>query len=172
MDNIIIKECNLQDIEQIKYIGKKTFCETFSGENTKEDMEKYLKENFSSEQLEKEIRNENSKFFIVESNGETLAYMKLNFDEAQTEQGHNNTLEVQRIYVLEKCQGKGIGNLLMERSIEISRENDLNYIWLGVWENNIDAIRFYEKLGFEKFDKHIFKLGEDEQVDYLMKLII
>jgi ribosomal protein S18 acetylase RimI-like enzyme len=44
--------------------------------------------------------------------------------------------------------------------------------WLGVWEDNHRAIRFYEKNGFEKFDSHPFILGESKQTDLLMKLRI
>lgn len=172
METFLIKEGSLRDIEKIKYISERTFYETFSDENTKEDMEDYLKENFSYEQLESEIKNDGSRYYIVENNEEVVAYIKLNFEKAQTEPGHDNTLEVQRIYVLQKYKGKHIGKLLMKKTIEIGKGNNLNYIWLGVWENNISAIKFYEKLGFEKFDTHIFKLGEDEQTDHLMKLIL
>lgn len=98
--------------------------------------------------------------------------MKLNFDKAQTEIRHNNTFEVQRIYVFQEYKGKHIGKLLIQKAIEISKGSNLKYIWLGVWENNINAIKFYEKLGFKKFDIHIFKLGDDEQIDNLMKLIL
>jgi len=172
MDNFSIKECSLKDIEKIKYISEKTFYETFSNENTDEDMENYLKENFSYGQVESEIKNNGSRFYIVENNAEVVAYMKLNFDKGQTEAGHDNTLEVQRIYVLQGYKSKHIGKMLMQKAIEIGKNNNLNYIWLGVWEYNINAIKFYEKQGFEKFDKHIFKLGEDEQTDNLMKLIL
>jgi diamine N-acetyltransferase len=172
MNNLSIKECSLKDIEKVKYISEKTFYETFSGENTKEDMENYLKENFSYEKLGSEIKNNGSKFYIVETNEGVVAYMKVNFDKAQTETGHDNTLEVQRIYVLQEYKSKHIGKKLIQKAIEIGKNNSLNYIWLGVWENNINAIKFYEKQGFEKFDTHIFKLGEDEQIDNLMKLML
>lgn len=172
MEKLLIKECSLEDIEKIKNISEKTFYETFSNENTKEDMENYLKENFSYEQIENEVKENGSRFFIVENNEEVVAYMKLNFDKSQTETGHDNTLEVQRIYVLQEYKGKHIGKMLIEKAIEIGRNNNLNYIWLGVWENNINAIKFYEKRGFEKFDTHIFKLGEDEQIDNLMKFTL
>ncbi|MDU6039834.1 MAG: GNAT family N-acetyltransferase [Clostridium butyricum] len=172
MENFLIKECSLEDIEKIKYISEKTFYETFSNENTKEDMENYLKENFSYGQVESEIKNKGSRFYIVQNNEEVVAYMKINFDKAQTETGHDNTLEVQRIYVLQEYKSKSIGKMLMKKAIEIGKNNNLNYIWLGVWEQNINAIKFYEKQGFEKFDTHIFKLGEDEQTDNLMKLIL
>ncbi|MDI9215811.1 GNAT family N-acetyltransferase [Clostridium tertium] len=77
-------------------------------------------------------------------------------------------MEVQRIYVL----GKNIGKILMQKSIEIGRNSGLNYIWLGVWENKISAIKFYERQGFIKFDIHVFKLSDDEQTDNLMKLAL
>lgn len=172
MKNFSIKECDLEDIEKIKCISEKTFYETFANENTREDIENYLKENFSYEKLESEIKNNGSRFYIVENNEEVVAYMKLNFDKAQTETEHDNTLEVQRIYVLQEYKSKHIGKRLIQKAIEIGRNNNLNYIWLGVWENNINAIRFYEIQGFQKFDTHIFKLGEDEQTDNLMKFII
>lgn len=172
MENFLIKECSLGDIEKIKYISEKTFYETFSNENTKEDMENYSKENFSYGQVESQIKNNGSRFYIVQNNEEVVAYMKINFDKAQTEIGHDNTLEVQRIYVLQEYKSKSIGKMLMKKAIEIGKNNNLNYIWLGVWEQNINAIKFYEKQGFEKFDTHIFKLGEDEQTDNLMKLIL
>ena len=109
---------------------------------------------------------------IVKNNENVVAYMKLNFDKAQTEPGHHNTLELQRIYILKEFKGKHIGKQLIQKTIEIGKENNLDYIWLGVWEYNLDAIKFYEKQGFKKFDTHIFKLGDDEQTDYLMKLIL
>lgn len=172
MDNLVVRQCSLKDIEKVKFISEKTFYETFSNENTKEDMDNYLRDHFSFEKLEHEIRNDYSRFYIVEEKEEVVAYMKLNFDKAQTEPGHYNSLEVQRIYVLKEYKGKHIGKLLIQKAIEIGLSNNISYIWLGVWENNINAIKFYEKLGFQKFDTHIFKLGDDEQTDNLMKLTL
>ncbi|WP_195266930.1 GNAT family N-acetyltransferase [Clostridium sp. 1001275B_160808_H3] len=172
MEKFLIKECSLKEVEKIKNISEKTFYETFANENTKEDMENYLKENFSYEKVESEVKNNYSKFYIVENDKGVVAYMKVNFDNAQTEKGHDNTLEVQRIYVLQGYKGKSIGKMLMQKAIEIGKENNLSYIWLGVWENNISAIKFYEKQGFVKFDTHVFKLGDDEQTDNLMKLVL
>lgn len=172
MENYKIKECSLKDIEKLKVISEKTFYETFSDENSEEDMEKYLRENFSYEQIESEIKKEGSLFYIVEDKDEVVAYMKINFDKAQTEEGHLNTLEIQRIYILQEYKGRKIGKRLIEIAKSVAEENELNYVWLGVWENNFNAIKFYEKQGFVKFDTHIFMLGDDEQTDNLMKFTI
>ena len=81
-----------------------------------------------------------------------------------------NSLEIERIYVLESFQGKKIGQILFNKAVEITKNLNLHTIWLGVWEKNISAINFYLKNGFEKFDQHIFRLGDDEQIDYMMRL--
>jgi ribosomal protein S18 acetylase RimI-like enzyme len=171
MDNIVIEECYLKDIKEIKELGEKTFCETYD-ENSKEDMEIYIKKSFSYDQLEKELNNNNSRFYIAKNNKKSVAYMKINFIKKHTNKNLKESLEMQRIYVLQKYKNKHIGKMLIEKAIEIAKENNQSYIWLGVWEKNINAIKFYEKQGLKKYSSHIFQLGQDEQVDNLMKLIL
>src|SRR5690606_2609409 len=79
-------------------------------------------------------------------------------------------LEIERIYVLKDFHGKKVGQLLYDKAIEVAKEKKSDYIWLGVWEENPRAINFYKKNGFVEFDKHIFKLGNDEQLDIMMTL--
>ncbi len=73
---------------------------------------------------------------------------------------------------MQKYKGNHIGKKLVENTIEIAKKNNQNYIWLGVWEKNLNAIKFYEKQGFEKYNTHVFQLGQDKQTDNLMKLIL
>jgi ribosomal protein S18 acetylase RimI-like enzyme len=79
------------------------------------------------------------------------------------------TIELERIYVGKEFHGSGLGFQLIKRSEEFARDNRYSTMWLGVWKRNQKAMRFYEKCGFEIFDEHIFILGKDEQVDWLMK---
>ena len=167
-----IRICTTEDIEKLMEIGEKTFRETFEGENTQEDMENYCRENFNYEKISLEINDKNSRYFVFEEENQVVGYMKVNFFGSQTEDGYENSLELQRIYVLKSYKGKGIGKKFMEAAINLARENNLEYVWLGVWKHNYKAIEFYKKKGFEKFGEHVFVLGKDEQVDYLMKLEI
>jgi diamine N-acetyltransferase len=96
--------------------------------------------------------------------------LKINFKEAQTELKENKTIEIERIYVLKDFYGKNVGQLLYDKAIKIAKQKNVEYVWLGVWEENPRAINFYKKNGFVEFDKHIFKLGNDEQTDIMMKL--
>jgi ribosomal protein S18 acetylase RimI-like enzyme len=81
-------------------------------------------------------------------------------------------LEIERIYVLKDFHGKSVGQVLYNKAIDIAKEKKTKYVWLGVWEENPRAISFYKKNGFVEFDKHIFILGDDEQTDIMMKLIL
>ena len=167
-----IRKINIDDLEALRNLSIQTFKETFEEVNTEEDMQKYLDENLSIEKLKTELENPNSEFYFAENNDEILGYLKLNFKDAQTEKLEENHFEIERIYVLKAFLGQKIGQILFDKAIEIGREKNLEYVWLGVWEENHRAIKFYEKNGFEIFGKHDFVLGEDLQTDLLMKMKI
>ncbi|WEK71177.1 MAG: GNAT family N-acetyltransferase [Candidatus Chryseobacterium colombiense] len=170
MNDIVIKKVNLNDLEQLQEIGRKTFSETFSSSNTEGNMKKYLEEGFSIEKLTNELDNENSRFYFALSETKVIGYLKVNFGASQTELKDKNALEIERIYVLKEFHGKNAGQILYEKAVDVARRIHSDYVWLGVWEENHRAIAFYQKNGFVAFDKHIFKLGEDEQTDIMMKL--
>jgi ribosomal protein S18 acetylase RimI-like enzyme len=170
MSPIIIKKATISDLEIIQEISTQTFIETFADVNTSEDMENYVLENFNTEQVTSEINNRESAFYLATLDNETIGYLKLNFGKAQTETYNEQTLEIHRIYVLKAFLGKKIGQLLLDEAIKIAQQTDVDYIWLGVWEQNHRALQFYTKNGFVEFDKHIFTLGNDIQTDLLLKL--
>lgn len=170
MENLEIRRVMLSDINQLQKICRQTFFETFSDLNTEENMKKYLEEGFSIEKLTSEIQDEYSELYFTVLDNDLIGYLKINFGKSQTEVKDDNSLEIERIYVLQKFHGKKIGQLLYEKAIAIAKQKHMDYVWLGVWEENPRAIRFYQKNGFVEFDKHIFKLGDDEQTDIMMKL--
>ncbi len=169
MNPIAIKKAGIADIATLQKIGTQTFIETFAGVNSPENIADYVAHSFNSTQLKAELNNPDSHFFIAILNQEAIGYLKINFGKAQTELLNENALEVQRIYVLKQYHGKKVGQLFMDEVIKIVQQKSVEYIWLGVWEENHKAIAFYAKNGFVVFDQHVFKLGEDIQTDLLMK---
>jgi ribosomal protein S18 acetylase RimI-like enzyme len=170
MININILAVNGNDINQLQEISMQTFYESFSSVNTEENMTQYLAEAYSLEKLTNELNNPNSSFYFAVVNDKIIGYLKINFGDSQTELNQDNALEIERIYVLKEYHGKNIGQLLFEKSMELAIHKKADYVWLGVWEANPRAINFYKKNGFVEFDKHIFKLGDDEQTDIMMKI--
>lgn len=169
MEELEIRKIHPGEIIELQEISKQTFSETFSYENTEENMLKYLDESFSLEKLNSEFNNENTEFYFATLFGKVIGYMKLNFGLSQTEIKEDKTLEIERIYTLKEFHGKQVGQMLLDTAMQVANRLGAEFIWLGVWEKNHRAISFYRKNGFVEFDKHIFKLGDDEQIDIMMK---
>lgn len=170
MSNIEIRKVTTNDLDQLQKIGRQTFYETFASGNTEDNMNKYLEEGFSVDKLATELSDNNADFYFVTLDNNVIGYLKINFGQSQTELQDEKAVEIERIYVLKEFHGKKVGQLLLNKAIEIARQKNADYVWLGVWEKNPRAINFYKKNGFVEFDKHIFKLGNDEQTDIMMKL--
>jgi len=170
MENIALFKATIADLASLQKISRETFFETFAEHNTADNMAKYLDQEFTEHKLSAELNNHNSAFYFAEHEGNIIGYLKVNFGNAQTELKEDNALEIERIYVSKQFLGKGVGQVLYDKAIEIANNKNADYVWLGVWEENHRAINFYKKNGFTQFNKHLFMLGEDEQTDIMMKL--
>lgn len=172
MSSIIINKAGIQDLETIQNIGRQTFSETFSESNSEEAMKTYLEESFSTEKVSLELNNSHSHFFIAWEEDIPVGYLKLNSGEAQTELKDDTSLEIERIYVKKSHHGQKVGQLLYDQAMETARNLNKSYLWLGVWEENLRALQFYRKNGFEEFGSHTFRLGDEDQTDLMMKKIL
>ena len=165
---INIKKCNLEDLEILQEISIETFNDTFKDQNSPENMKAYLERAFNLKQLEKELSNISSQFFFVYFNDEVAGYLKVNTNDAQSEEMGDESLEIERIYIRNKFQKHGLGKYLLNKAMEIAMERNKKKIWLGVWEKNENAIAFYKKMGFVQTGAHSFYMGDEEQIDFIM----
>ncbi|MFJ7977263.1 GNAT family N-acetyltransferase [Peribacillus sp. NPDC096379] len=165
---INIKMCTLEDSRKLQEISHETYNETFKHQNSPENMNTYLERAFNLKQLEKELSNISSQFYFVYFNNEVAGYLKVNTNDAQSEEMGDESLEVERIYIKDKFQKHGLGKYLLNKAIEISMERNKKKIWLGVWEKNENAIAFYKKTGFVQTGAHSFYMGDEEQTDLIM----
>jgi ribosomal protein S18 acetylase RimI-like enzyme len=170
METISIVPVSVNDVEKLQAISRVTFLQTFAAHNNEADMDTYLNSSFSIDKLRNQINNTKSEFYFAQDGEMIVGYLKINTGDAQTEQKCINAFEIERIYVDSAYLGKKIGQLLFNKAIDLATEKKAAYVWLGVWEENHRALAFYKKNGFVPFDKHIFKLGNDEQTDIMMKL--
>ena len=166
---IQIVEVVLADLFRLQEISKRTFYDSFAALNTAENMKIHLDNHFTQEKLTAEILNRDSSFFFAVYERNPVGYLKINQGSAQTVLPNDQAIEIERIYVDQSFKGSGIGKKFISKAEELANASRAKYIWLGVWEHNEPAIRFYEKNGFVKFGHHIFKLGDDEQTDLLLK---
>ncbi len=167
---IQIRLVSVKEVAELKALARTAFAQTFTDHNQPENVEKYLDESFTIEKLTEELNNKNSQFFFALVDNIPVGFLKVNIGDAQTELKDGDGMELQRIYVLQDYHGKSVGQALFEKAKSLAIEGGYPYLWLGVWEENHRALNFYRKNGFVPFDKHIFKMGDEEQTDWMMKL--
>ena len=169
MTDFWIRPCTGEDLAVLRDFSRRTYFETFSKQNTPENMAAYLDDAFETEKLRRELEDANSAFYFL-YRGETLAgYLKLNEAPAQTDLHDPDSLEIERIYVGKEFQGMGLGRRLMEHAISTAVQRGKAFAWLGVWEKNTKALAFYRKNGFYPIGTQTFVMGDDPQTDYLMR---
>ena len=171
---INIRRINIDDVAVLSILARKTFYDTFTGTCTVADMQLFLNQYYSEIQLGKELLDEEMFFFFAEDDGVPVAYLQFKEDyKSLPEMKKWKALELKRIYLLNELQGKGIAQKLMDFFLNFAAENKYEVVWLGVWEHNIRAQKFYEKYGFaDSGYTHDFPIGNTPQTDkWLWKFI-
>ena len=171
MKDIFVRIATNKDAALIADLSRDTFYNAFAPFNTKEDMDKFMDEVFTREKLMAELNQPGNIFLLAYTGDNVAGYVRLrDRNIPEDSPGTDNTIEIARIYTVTSEIARGIGTALMQECISIAKEKQRDYIWLGVWEKNDKAIRFYERFGFKKFGEHEFVLGNDRQTDWLMRL--
>lgn len=170
--DIRIDLCTEKELPQLRHLAMLTFKATYSAQNTEEVMTEYLQRAFNEKQLRQELKHPESEFYVLKSGTDWLGYIKLNEGSAQTEAREDNALEIERIYVHPQYQRRGLGKRLLQEALSVARRKGKACAWLGVWEHNPKAIQFYEAQGFVKSGTHVFRIGGEDQTDWVMEKAI
>jgi len=163
-----IRRATPEDAELLAELGARTFADTFASDNTPEDMSAYLAENFNPAQQASELADPSAIFLIAELDGAAAGYAHLQSGACPSCVGASNPMELARLYVHRVWLGRGVGEALMRACIEEAERAGREVLWLGVWERNERAKRFYGKWGFQRVGEQAFQLGSDLQTDWVM----
>ena len=125
MDNIIIEKMTLTDLRIIKDILESEFDDFWTYNVLKE-----------------EIENQTSKYIVAKSNDKIIGFagIKIILNEA----------DIMNIVVKKSFRNNGIGSLLLNNLILLSKKLNLVSISLEVDEKNLAAINLYKKFDFQK----------------------
>lgn len=166
--NLNIRRANETDAGLLSVLGTATFYEAYFEQDDSSYLSAYCVEAFNLAQMKNELADRNSTFFIAEWQGKAAGYAKLREgsegDGVETE----NSIELQRIYILEKMKGRNIGLGLMQRCFAEALQKGFALLWLGVWRYNLPAQKFYAKLGFEKVGELPFEYGDGFEINFVL----
>lgn len=173
MDSLAIRRAAPADAPRLSAFAARTFVDTFGADNTPEDMALYLAETFTPERQRAEVADPGGVVLLAEMLGaggvrELAGYAHLVAGPAPAAVAGPAPVELSRFYVAAPWHGRGVAAALMGAVLGAARARGARTLWLGVWERNARAARFYEKCGFRRVGAHAFVLGRDVQTDWLM----
>ncbi len=171
MSPINIRQAGPEDAKLLTDLAYTTFWDAFAHhpKNAPDDLNHYMRQAFSLEQITVELADEKNIFLLAQIEGELAGYAKLIADTIEPGITAERPVELSRLYSQQKFLGKGVGQTLMDSCFAWAKTDNRDVMWLGVWEFNPRAQRFYEKNGFRVVGKHTFQLGSDPQTDLLMQ---
>lgn len=164
-----IRRATEDDATLIANLSARTFRDSFGFYNDPEDMQRYITLNFSLDKIETELGDPTSTFLLAHKDGEPIGYAMLRDSKKPDYVKGTKPIELVRIYVTQNHIGKGYGSALMKSCIEEAKLAGYKTIWLGVWEENHRATRFYKKWDFIKVGFHDFILGSNVQNDLILE---
>ena len=170
--DITFRLATAADAVRLSAFAEGLYRATFSASNSLEDMNIYCASAFGPDVQRRELMEPAISTLIAENINELLAYAQLYdvaFDDCVA---GARPLELRRFYVAARYQGTALARELMSRVIQLALDTGHDVLWLGVWERNARAIRFYEKCGFRAVGDHVFLMGNDRQRDLVMSLHI
>ena len=158
----------MEDAAMLSDISKRTFFDTFTGTCTDADMQSFLDAYFNLEQVKTELANEQDMYFLAESEGKLIGYLRFMEDyNSFPFMKQWKALELKRIYVDKQYHGQGVAQILMDLVLKYAADHTYEVVWLGVWEHNKKAQKFYEKYGFvNSGHTHDFPIGNTPQTDW------
>jgi len=169
MSEETIRRATERDAALLAELGARTFRDAFGEQNTPENMAAYLAKTFGPELQQAELDDPRNMFLIVESDGITVGYAQLRTGKPPACVSDPKAIELVRLYVSAAIQSKGVGGKLMDACLTEARLAGYQTIWLGVWQQNTRAQAFYKRWNFSIVGEHIFQLGDDRQLDWVME---
>ena len=171
MTRISLRQATTDDAKLLTDLAYTTFWDASAHhpKNAPDDLNYYMRQAFNVEQISAELADAKNIFIIAEIEGEAAGYAKIIIDNIEPGITAERPVELARLYSHQKHLGQGVGQTLMDACFERGRTEERDVMWLGVWEYNPRAQRFYEKNGFRIVGSHVFQLGKDSQTDLLMQ---
>lgn len=169
MPNINVRVIDASHAQVLSDLGRRLFADTFAADNKPANIEAFLNDAYTLNHQQRELNDASMHTFMAFDKDVPVGFSQLRENEDVYDfVGDKEAIELQRIYVDKAYAGQGIGKTLLNACLQKAKELNKNTMWLGVWEFNPNAIKFYERQGFQTVGSHIFKVGEQEDTDNVM----
>ena len=142
-------EIGISDYEELYVLMQRIYPKAYQY-LWNDDCSWYINHVYNQEQVAIDDREEGSLFYFVIVNGKKEGILKLKIDIPYPEQSTIKGTKLDRIYLSEEMQGKGVSKLLMQYVLDLAKGNGSEILWLDCMDSKHQALNYYVKNGFQK----------------------
>ncbi|HSC06290.1 MAG TPA: GNAT family N-acetyltransferase [Steroidobacteraceae bacterium] len=165
---ITVRSARPDDATRLAAFAARTFREAYAAQMPWDDVKAYCESSYNADRQAAEIADRTVATLLAEVDATLAGFVQLRSGEAPPCVEAQRSIELWRLYVDARWQGRGVAQALMSRAEETAKSRDAALLWLGVWERNARAQAFYGKCGFSKVGTLPFTLGRELQTDLVM----
>jgi len=160
---IKIKKVKKADTDVLALLGRLTWAESHGHFiEDKNNLLKYLDENFSVSKTKQDINNSKNLLYIIYADDLPAGYAKLVLNATHESVASQNNCRLERIFILNDFIPLKIGQQLLTFVEGKAKELQLDTMWLSVYIKNNRAISFYERNEFKNVGELNFLVNGKE----------
>jgi ribosomal protein S18 acetylase RimI-like enzyme len=153
------------DAAEIAAFMTRNFLATYGHSSSPENIQQAVHDYYGIDAQYADLANENIINCLCIMDNKIAGLAQVKPPKTETDLQH---FELSRFYVDVPYHGKGIAPALMQETLTQLREKSATQVWLSVWQEARQAIRFYQKQGFVISGDIVFMIGADPMKDWLM----
>lgn len=164
-----IRRAEAADADALALVGRATFLETYAGELPGTDILAHCARQHAPEVYAGWLASADHRLWIAEAaeGVAPLGYVVLGPPDLPAPTTASD-VEIKRLYLLHRFQGRGLGAGLMSAALEGAREAGFTRVLLGVFGRNTAAIDFYRRQGFTLAGERKFQVGASVYDDLVL----
>jgi len=130
-------------------LATQVFLDTYAVDGIRPSVAREAREHFSTDAIAVLLADSSITFLVAESAGHMVAFAQMTFGSTHELVAAENTVELNRLYVLDRFSGKGLGSALLRRAEALAAGQSASTMWLSAWAENHRALGFYTRQGYE-----------------------
>lgn len=166
---IRIRKAKIEEVPAVRELAIEVYTDTFAEYNSAANLQAFYDDSYNLEKFKAEFAESGAQLYVALDDLKIIGFLRLRLNAEVDHHLGKNHIELQRLYIHRDYQGGNVSKLLMDQALKYATEKKMEWIWLGVWEKNFRAQKFYNKWGFERFGEHTFQMGDDPQIDWLLR---
>ncbi|CAH0242837.1 MULTISPECIES: GNAT family N-acetyltransferase [Stenotrophomonas] len=164
-----IRRATLADVDALSAIAIATYTETWGDSYPPQDLHTFLQDHYGTAPQRVELSDPRSAVWLLLEGETVVGYLAAGANTLPHADARDGDIELKRLYILASHQNGGYGARLMDTFMAWLDQPQHRTLWVGVWEENFGAQRFYARYGCSKAGEYDFIVGDSRDREFILR---